>query len=410
MAKPTPLWNGILLVAGGALGAGMFALPMVSAGAWMWWSTIGLFLVGGMTFVSAKLFVMVNLALITDTHNSLDHRSSFDSLVHHSLGCWWSRLNNVSIVFIMMILMYAYTSAGASIADYSLSSLGLGIDDSYHRWLSIGFATLIAITVAFGTSLVSRVLLVFLVIMAIAFIVSAIGIMPSVELNHLTISINAPQYVLMALPVYVTAFACAGLIPSLVRHYHAQPEKVNKSLFWGSVLVLLVYVLWLMLTFGSIGRDGFGAVFAGGSNLGELVTALVNNGVDNSLEARLHIFSHCAIITSFLSIGLGLFHFVQDKFSLGDTRKQRLFAAACCFGPPAIASFVLPYGFIHAIGFAGMFVAFSFFILPGMMALSLKQKGGIIISNRIPLLVILFGIVILGLKSALLFSWLPTYA
>ena len=160
MAKTTPLWNGILLVASGALGAGMFALPIVSAGAWMWWSTIGLFLVWGMTFVAAKLLVMVNLALIADTHNSLDHRSSFDSLVLHSLGRWWSRLNNVSIVFIMMILMYVYTSAGASIADYSLTSLGVGIDDSYRRWLSIGFATLIAVTVAFGTSLVSRVLLV----------------------------------------------------------------------------------------------------------------------------------------------------------------------------------------------------------------------------------------------------------
>lgn len=410
MVKTTPLWNGILLVAGGALGAGMFALPMVSAGAWIWWSTLGLFLVWGMTFVAAKLFVMVNFALIADTHNSLDHRSSFDSLVRYSLGLWWSRLNNVSIVFIMMILMYAYTSAGASIADYSLKSVGLEIDDSYRRWLSIGFATLIAITVAFGTSLVSRVLLIFLVMMAIAFFVSALGIMPSVELNHLTISINAPQYVLAAIPVYVTAFACAGLIPSLVRHYHAQPENVNKSLFWGSALVLFVYVLWLILTFGSIGRDGFGAVFAGGSNLGELVTALVNNGVDNTLEIRLNIFSHCAIITSFLSVGLGLFHFIQDKLLLGDTTKQRLIAAAICFGPPAIASFILPYGFIYAIGFAGMFVAFSFFVLPGIMALSLKQKAVITISNRIPLLVILFGILILGLKSALLFSWLPTFA
>jgi tryptophan-specific transport protein len=410
MVKTTPLWNGILLVAGGALGAGMFALPMVSAGAWMWWSTIGLFLVWGMTFVSAKLFTMVNFALIEDTHNSLDHRSSFDSLVRFTLGLWWSRLNNVSIVFIMMILMYAYTSAGASIADYSLKSVGFGIDDSYRRWLSIGFATIVAITVALGTSLVSRVLLVFLVMMAIAFIVSALGIMPSVEFNHLTISINAPQYVLGAIPVYVTAFACAGLIPSLVRHYHSQPENVDKSLFWGTVLVLLIYVLWLILTFGSIGRDGFESVFAGGSNLGELVTALVNNGVDTSLEVRLNLFSHCAIITSFLSVGLGLFHFVQDKLSLGDTLRQRLFAAACCFGPPAIASFALPYGFIHAIGFAGMFVAFSFFVIPGMMALALNQKRVIAISNRIPLLVILFGILIFGLKSALLFSWLPTYA
>lgn len=33
MSAKKPLWHGVLLVAGGAIGAGMFALPMVSAGA-----------------------------------------------------------------------------------------------------------------------------------------------------------------------------------------------------------------------------------------------------------------------------------------------------------------------------------------------------------------------------------------
>jgi len=29
-----PIWHGVMLVAGGAIGAGMFALPLVASGTW----------------------------------------------------------------------------------------------------------------------------------------------------------------------------------------------------------------------------------------------------------------------------------------------------------------------------------------------------------------------------------------
>ena len=409
MTKPKPLWHGTLLVTGGAVGAGMFALPMVSAGPWMLWSTTGFILVWLMTYLAASLFAKVNLALVAQNQSGLDYQSSFNALVMHTLGPRWAAINNISILFIMMILMYAYTSAGASIVSYSLESIGIGTASDARSWLSLAFASIIALVVWLGTSLVSQVMLLLMVAMAVTFGIATFGVLPSVDLMSLTTPTNTFVYLFGALPVYVTAFACAGLVPSLVRHYKTQPQNVSRSIFAGTVLALLIYLFWLVVTLGSVGREGLGSVITDGGNLGDLVKAMVNVGADPTVQSRLNLFSHCAIVTSFLSVSLGLLHFIQDRLSLGNSASQRLVAAVVCFAPPALASFFLPYGFVHAISYAGMFVAFSFFILPGVMATVTSRNARTTDYGMLPNVIIGFGCLILLLKFALVLSILPKF-
>lgn len=404
-----PLWHGALLVAGGAIGAGMFALPMASAGAWMLWSCIGFVCVWFMTYISASLFANVNLALLSDTSNTIGFQNSFSSLVDEVMGSRWAAINNLSIVFIMMILMYAYTSAGASIVSYSLDSLGVGLVPNNRGWLSLSFAAIIGLIVWLGTSLVSQITLVLMIAMAITFGIATVGVVPHVSVSQLMTPTDSYPFLLGALPVYVTAFACAGLVPSLFRHYQQQQEKVFQSIFWGTLLALVIYLFWVAITLGSIGREGFVNILASGGNLADLVKALVNVGAEPALQSRLSLFSHCAIITSYLSVGVGLLHFMQDRLSLNNSASQRFTAAACCFTPPAVASFFIPYGFVHAISYAGLFVAFSFFILPGVMAITLNKEISLPIRRYTPLLVIAFGVFIIALKIALTASLLPNF-
>ena len=169
MAQSKPLWHGIMLVTGGAVGAGMFALPMASAGPWMLWATLGFGLVWLLTYVSASLLGKVNLALVAQPENGIDRNSSFDALVRAVLGRQWARVNNLSILFIMMILMYAYTTAGGSIISYTLSAADIEHEQGLRPCFSLGFAGLIAIVVALGTSIVSRVSLILMAAMAIMF-------------------------------------------------------------------------------------------------------------------------------------------------------------------------------------------------------------------------------------------------
>jgi tryptophan-specific transport protein len=100
---------------------------------------------------------------------------------------------------------------------------------------------------------------------------------------------------------------------------------------------------------------------------------------------------------------------MQDRLSLNNSSSHRFIAAACCFVPPAVASFFLPYGFVHAISYAGLFVAFSFFILPGVMAIKMSKKTHLVNNRYTPYVVIVFGIIIIILKVALTFSLLPVF-
>lgn len=409
MKNTKPLWHGILLVAGGAIGAGIFALPIVSAGAWMLWSAIGFVTVWAMTYIAGSLFAKVNLALVSDATNQLDFQSSFSSLVSHVLGPRLASLNNLSIVFIMMILMYAYTSAGASIVSYSLQSLEIETGLDNRAWLSLGFAAIISLIIWIGTSFVSQIILALMVGMAVTFGIATLGVLPSVNLSQLIEPLDTYHYLLSALPVYLTAFACAGLVPSLVRHYKTQQKKVFQSIFWGTFLALVVYLFWLIVTLGSIGREGFATVIQEGGNLADLVKALVNVGANPSLQTRLSLFSHCAIITSYLSVGIGLLQFMQDKLALSNSNRHRFIALMCCFAPPAFASFFLPYGFVYAIAYAGIFVAFSFFVVPGFMAIAMTNKQQLTNIKYIPVAVLSFGMLIIALKVASIFSFLPSF-
>ncbi len=423
---PKPLWQGVVLVAGGAVGAGMFALPMASAGAWTLWSFVGMTLIWWLTYLAAKVLLDTNLAVLNDRAQPVEKNinetpvqgppTSFDTLVNRVLGPRWALLNNLSLVFIMMILMYAYISAGASIMTHTLEQLGwhrLSID---RGWLSLCFAAVVAIIVWLGTTLVARISMALMMVMAISFLVVAFSLLPFVSLDALwEMPAQATTFIWSSLPVYVTAFACAGLVPSLVKHYNADRAAVQKCLLFGTLLALVVYVLWLAITFGSVGRDGFRPILAAGGNTGDLVASVLKlSSSDSALSLRLSWFSHCAIITSFLCIGLGLFHFVQDKLSLKNDLVARGKGVALCFLPAMLGSFFYPKGFLLAIGYAGLLVAFSFFVIPAMMYLKRTKTQPVKQDKRVlkiaAAVTLMVGAAIALLKSMSLIKLLPTWA
>lgn len=442
-AVQKPTWHGVVLVAGGAVGAGMFALPMVSAGAWTLWSMLGLVVVWWFTYLAAKLLLDTNLALLPASQAADGTRLpamqgppvSFDTLVRKLMGPRWATINNLSLVFIMMILMYAYISAGASIISVNLNQLGVGEDKlnqlglEHFRiaglglnraWLSLGFSCVIALVIWLGTALVARVSVAFMVLMAASFALTMFALIPHIDMGALLVSDSSfVSFLWAALPVYITAFACAGLVPSLVKHYQnympvMRKLKVQRCLFWGTLLALFIYLLWLTTTFGVIARPDYKPVIAAGGNTGDLVQALANiGGAENRTQQLMTWFSHCAIITSFLGVALGLVHFVQDRLRLSDNVFSRAYAILICFIPPTIASFFYPKGFLVAIGYAGFFVSFSFFVMPVIMAIKRIRFGHpatLPWLKTIIALVLFFGLSVAALKVASLSGLLPMFA
>lgn len=425
--KSPPLLHGIALVSGGAIGAGMFALPMVAAGAGFIWAVAGLLLVWVMTYLASLVLLIVN--------SSFTPGASFDTLVRARLGANWARANNLAIAFIMMILMYAYTTAGASIIKPLLGSY---LDPELlpsSGVLSMLFALLIGLVVWLGTRLVSRLNAILLIAMIITFISANAGLATQIDITLLAMplgkAITKLGFLWLALPVFVTAFACAGLVPSLVKHYGSDVVKIRQSLFFGTLTSLIIYVVWLSTTLGTLDQTVLEQVILAGGSTGDLISGLqasqlepqVNAGLSTAkissthiLKQALGIFSHFAIITSFLSIGLGLFHFIADRFAWSDDPKGKTKTALVAFIPPMLMSFFAPFGFVSAIGYAGLAVVFSFFIVPVLM---LKKQRRLTIDHKVKIattvpnfllnLLLLFALVIIVLKLATIFALLPSF-
>ena len=396
-----PIWHGIILVAGGAVGAGMFALPLMSAGAWFTSAIVGLIVVSIVTYLAASLLVDVNV--------QYPDGSSFDTLIRGVLGHRWALANNISIAFIMYILMYAYITAGAGILEASVLSLPIQGVVLPRAILSILFALSAALFIWLGTSMVSRVSTVLMIGMCLAFVTANSGLLVSLDLSSLINSeVGNFVYIWSALPVFVTAFACAGLVPSLSSHYDNHARKVKLSILFGLGVVLLVYVVWLASTLGNISRDGFIQIDENGGGLSALVASLSGRTDSSLIKVSLNWFSHFAVITSFLSIGLGLAHFIVDKFAFYADATGRAKSVLLAFFPPLVASLIAPYGFVAAIAYAGVFVAFSFFVVPALM--SRKQayvKGAVAPKSWI--MVLGFGLIIIVLKLSNAAGWLPNY-
>ena len=395
------LWHGVILVAGGAVGAGMFALPLVSAGAWFSWATLSLTVVALFTYLAAKLLVEVNI--------KYEIGSSFNTLVRNTLGDTWAGINNISIAFIMFILMYAYITAGAGILGTSLTPILTEGTVLPRPLLSFVFASAVALFVWLDTSMVSRISTLLMVGMVVTFTTANFGLLESINLAALmSLETGSIKYLWSALPVFVTAFACASLVPTLSRHYNNQSEKINLCVLLGLSLALLVYFIWLVATLGNIPRVRFIDVAGNGSALNALIATLQSGSDSSFIRSSLTWFSHFAVITSFLSVSLGLAHFLVDRFKLTSSTMGRAKSVGLAFILPLIASAFAPYGFVSAIAYAGVFVAFSFFIVPALMYRKMALSDPTF-SSRLWGPVLSFGVIIIALKLSSILNWLPNY-
>ncbi|MCH2922068.1 hypothetical protein K3V96_14695, partial [Listeria monocytogenes] len=82
-----------------------------------------------------------------------------------------------------------------------------------------------------------------------------------------------------------------GNVPSLRKSYGKDPQRISRSLWIGTLIALAIYLLWQASTLGTIPREQFKGIIAGGSNVGTLVEYLHRITASDSLNALLTTFS-----------------------------------------------------------------------------------------------------------------------
>jgi tryptophan-specific transport protein len=363
----TSLAAGISIVAGCAVGAGMFSLPVVSSGMWFSWSLLLLVFTWFCMYHSSLMILEANL--------NFEPGASFNTFVGDILGPRWNLANNLTLAFVLYILAYAYISGGGSIVSHAVEiSVGATLPPTL---AGLMFACGLAFIVWYSTALVGRMTTVLVGGMLITFVLFSADLGTQVQLPVLLD--NQPGYALFALaavPYFLTSFGYHGVVPSLMKYYGRDPARIRLCLLLGSLITLAVYITWQFVTLGNIPREDFKPIIAAGGNMGDLVGALSDVADRDRLTAFLNAFAQMAVVSSFLGAALGLFDFIADRFNFDNSGLGRFKTALVTFGPPTVGGLLFPNGFLYAIGLAGLCACMWGTIVPAMAAKVSREKYG----------------------------------
>ncbi|PHM33067.1 tryptophan permease [Xenorhabdus innexi] len=404
--KRPSILGGAMIIAGTAVGAGMFSIPIVTSGVWFTGSIILL--------VYTWVCIYFSSLMILEANMNYPCGASFHTITKDLLGRGWNILTGLSITFVLYILTYAYISAGGSIIFRNINS----VIPLPQAGAGLIFSFIVAFIVWLSTKAVDRLSTILIGGMVITFIMSVGGmfteVKPAILFDHTSTETSYLPYALMALPYLLTSFGYHGNVPGLVKYYNKDVKAITRSLLCGSLIALTIYILWQFAIQGNIPREAFKQIIADGGNVSDLLNQMDSVSDNKTISQLLNAFSYMALSSSFLGVSLGLFDYLADFFGFDDSHTGRLKTALITFIPPTILALLFPNGFLYAIGFAGLAATIWAVIVPALMARASRRRysqasyrapGG----NVLIILIILFGLINAVVHIMSLFDLLPAY-
>lgn len=349
--------SGTFLIAGTMIGAGMLGIPLVTASSGFVPGLAVTLIVWFFMYCTGLLFLEVTLWM-PDGSNVLSISGRF-------LGRGGLWLSGGMFIFLYYCLMIAYFAAGAPLLADAFTFFGLGLGG----WQSFFiFGLIFGTIVAIGPKSIDRVNIIMSVAMIASWFILIGSGGPEVKSARL-IPVKWSKMVL-AMPVLFSAFGFHNVIPSLCTYLKRDKRVLRRSILWGSVLPLLVYIVWQWLIIGAIPesevlralKEGIPVTSTFQSTTGEAY--FVNIG---------RFFAFFAIVTSTLGVSFSMVDFLGDGF--GVIRRhgiKRVFLCLLTFIPPFILATLNPNIFATALGIAG---GFGEAFLNGLLPIALTWVG-----------------------------------
>ena len=222
-------------------------------------------------------------------------------------------------------------------------------------------------------------------------------------------------YVLTALPVCLASFGYHGNVASLYKYYRADATRVAKALWLGTLLALLIYVLWQWAIQGNLPRHAFAPVIAADGQVSVLMATLSHYVPTGLMGTVLPLFAYMAIATSFLGVTLGLFDYLADLFGWGDDMAGRSKTAALTFLPPLAACLLFPTGFVTVIGYVGLAAAVWTALIPALLLHHSRRRFGrgryaVYGGGGLMLFVFVFGLINIAAQVLSQLGWVPVFS
>jgi tyrosine-specific transport protein len=355
----------IAIVAGTAIGAGMLALPLATAALGVIPALVLLIGVWAISAYTSLLMLEINL------------RSGVGDNVHaitgKTLGKKGQIIQGASFLSLLFALTAAYLTGGSSLLVLRFETM---FDIALDNQLAVLVFTLaLGSIAALGVGWVDKLSRLLFTLM-VALLVLVVGFLLP-EVDSATIAADAVQKAsgnawMAAIPVVFTSFGFHVCIATLVRYLDGDAVNLRKVLLIGSTIPLVCYILWLLVTLGTVGGDtieGFGGA------LPKLIGALQDIAAQPLVGKCVSVFADLALITSFLGVTMSLFDFLAELTRAKTGMAGRLQTWLITFVPPVLCALYVPEGFVAVLGFAAIPLVFMIIFLPIAMAMKQRSEG-----------------------------------
>jgi aromatic amino acid transport protein len=359
-----------LMIVGTMVGAGMLALPMLSAKVGFTIAAIMLVAMWAFTTLTALLILEVNLAFE-------GYSNSLGSMAFKTLGIPGKTTSWLCILILLYALTAAYIS-GSIVLLPNVVQLVFHIEAP--EWINaVIFLTVMGGVVFWSTSCVDYCNRLLIGFKGLLLLLTFSLLLPQINFLNIVRSSHDNKCLLSMLPIFLCSFGFHAIIPSLSNYIGHKPRELKLAIICGSSTTLIIYLLWLFATMGVVpwvGPHSFTSITQPNGHI--LIKDFIKNiyeTVDNKwMTVGINGFANIAMTTSFLGVTLGLFDFLADGFKRPNTRSGRFQTSLLTFIPPLIFALFFPNGFILALEFAALFATIIIVILPALMAYKLRSN------------------------------------
>ncbi|MET1280620.1 aromatic amino acid transport family protein [Vibrio navarrensis] len=359
--RSSKIFGSTLIIAGTTIGAGMLALPLASAG-------IG-FSISLMIMVSLWALMSFTALLMVEVHQEAQSNATLHTLAKQILGPKGKLIASFSMLFLFYALCAAYIAGGgAQFATRVTQWFGVQVDGALATTL---FTLLVATIVTIGTSTVDKVNRVLFTLKIVAMIAVLFFLAPNVSQAYLLSMPIEQGLVVASIPVIFTSFGFHGSIPAIVRYLDGDTGSLRKAILFGSLIPLVIYIFWQIVTLGVVKQDDLLA----NSALSGLIAQLAITVHQSQLGTLVGVFADLALLTSFLGVSLGLFEFLGDTLKKQQGNSNRVIAAVVTFTPPLCFALFYPQGFITALGYAAIALTVLAIFLPVAMVNKVRKQN-----------------------------------
>ena len=364
-----PLLGGIFLICGTSIGIGILGVPTATAESGFLYSTLTFTVCWVFTTVAALYLLEANLWLKADTNLiSMSH-----CLLGKS-GKWVSWILNLSLLYALICL---YILAGSSwLSLFANEVLHINLSSAISPFL---FLIMMGAIIYGGIRSIDKINRWLTILFLAAFAVIIGKTMSSVDLTLLE-SGNF-KTITASVPTLLTAFGYSIILPAISPYYQYDHKRLNKMIMWGSSIALAIYIIWELITLGTIPLEGEQGLLnlAKNHDDGTGVIRGLESISMGSLSVWMNIFVLCIVITSFIGVSLALYHFLKDGLNLKDTKTNKTGNLILMYGPPIGILLLCPAGFHQILRWSGAIVAIYLGILPILMVWNgryrLQQQG-----------------------------------